>query len=241
METTGTMEATGTCPRGHAVAPDAVLCTVCWVRLDGEAPESKRARILNLVSRPVGIAVAGGVVLAAGVGAALLLANPSAPPAVVAGDAPIIVASPAAIPSPTEIPSPAASAPAADQPLVTSVPLAATVVSPVVTGPDGECLLDVLDQQAVCRAEGDLVRFEVCVPADTAAVELRTRGTKKDPWTDVSSDVVLIPGSGCAADGQRADIALSAAGFDVAESKWRVVGRDGSGDKLWKSKLRPVG
>ena len=212
---------------------------MCWVRLDGEDPQSKRARILNLASRPVGIAVAGVAVLAAGVGAALLLANPSAPPAVVAGEASIVVASPTAIPTPTAIP--AASAPAADQPLVTSVPLAATVVSPVVTGPDGECLLDVLDQQATCRAEGDLVRFEVCVPADTAAVEVRTRGTKEDPWTDVSSDVVLIPGSGCAADGQRADIALAAAAFDVAESKWRVVGRDSSGDKLWKSKLRPAG
>jgi hypothetical protein len=241
METTGTMEATGTCPRGHAVAPDAVLCTVCWVRLDGEDPQNKRARILNLVSRPVGVAVAGGVVLAVGVGVALLLANPSAPPAVVAGDASIVIASPAAVPSPTVIPSPAASTSAADQPLVTSVPLAATVARPVVTGPGGECLLDVLDQQAACSAEGDLVRFEVCVPAETAAVELRTRETKDDPWTDVSSDVVLIPGSGCAADGQRADVALAAAVFDVAESKWRLVGRDTSGDKLWKSKLRPAG
>jgi hypothetical protein len=239
METTGTLEATGTCPRGHEVAPDAVLCTVCWVRLDGEDPESKRARALNLVSRPVGVAVVGGVVLAAGVGAALILANPSTPPAVVAGDSSIVIASPSASPSVSA--SPAASAPAAEQPLVTSVPLAATVASPVVTGPDGTCVLDVLDQQATCRAEGDLVRFEVCVPAETAAVEVRTRGTSADPWTDVSSDIVLIPGSGCAADGQRADVALAAAVFDVTESKWRLVGRDTGGDRLWKSKLRPAG
>jgi hypothetical protein len=124
---------------------------------------------------------------------------------------------------------------------VTSVPLAATVASPVVTGPDGTCVLDVLDQQATCRAEGDLVRFEVCVPAETAAVEVRTRGTSADPWADVSSDVVLIPGSDCAAEGQRADIALAAAVFDVTESKWRLVGRDTGGDRLWKSKLRPAG
>jgi hypothetical protein len=249
METTGTMEATGTCPRGHAVEPGAVLCTVCWVRLDGEDPQSKRNRILSLVSRPVAVAVVGGVVLAAGVGGALLLANPSAPPAVVAGASSVVVSSPspsdstgdATSEAPGDSPTPSPSESAADQPLVTSVPLAATVANPVVTGPDGTCVLDVLDQQATCRTEGDLVRFEVCVPAQTAAVELRTRSTKKDPWTDVSSDIVLIPGSGCAADGQRADVALAAAVFDVTESKWRLVGRGTGGDKLWKSKLRPAG
>lgn len=246
------METPVTCPRGHAVAPDAVLCTVCWVRLDGEDPQSKRARILNVVSRPAGVAVVGGVVLATGIGAAFILANPSAPPAIVAGDSAVVIASPSATaapsasseqtadaaPSASSLPSAISSA---DEPLVTSVPLAATVVGPVTTGPDGTCLLDVLDQETACSAEGELVRFEVCVPAGTATVVVRTRSTPDDEWADVSSDVVLLPGDGCASDGQRADVALAAAGFDVTQSKWRLVGRDTSGDKLWKSKLRPAG
>lgn len=223
------METPGTCPRGHTVAPDAVLCTVCWVRLDGEDPVSKRARVLNLVAQPRIALVAGAVVLAAGVGASLLLANPTPPPAVVAGEAPAAAASPS--------PSPSPSTP--DQPVVTSVPLAATIVTPVVTGPDGACLLSVLDQQVTCRTEGDLVRFELCVPGETSTVDVRTRLSADDEWADVVADVVLLPGDDCAADGVRADVALAAATFTVNESRWRLVGRDVSGDKLWKSKLRP--
>ena len=227
------METSGTCPRGHAVAPDAVLCTVCWVRLDGEDPVSKRARILNLVSQPVVAIVVGGVVLAAGVGASLILANPSAPPAVVAGEAPA-VATPAAA-------SPSASASASEQRVVTAVPLAATIVAPVVTGPDGTCRLSAIDQQVTCLTEGELVRFEVCVPAETSGVDVRTRPTKDEKWTDVAADVVLLPGDGCAADRLRADVALTAETFTVTESRWRLVGRDASGDKLWASKLLPAG
>lgn len=229
------METSGTCPRGHAVASDAVLCTVCWVRLDGEDPVSKRARILSLVSQPVVAVVVGGVVLAAGVGASLILANPTAPPAVVAGEAPAATTPLAASPSPS------ASASASEQPVVTAVPLAATVVAPVVTGPDGACRLSVLDQQVTCLTQGELVRFEVCVPGETSAVDVRTRPTKDDEWTDVAADVVILPGDGCAADGLRADVALTAEAFTVNESRWRLVGRDSSGDKLWKSKLLPVG
>ena len=223
------METPGTCPRGHAVEPDAVLCTVCWVRLDGEDPVTKRARILNLVSQPLVAVVVGGVVLAAGVGAALLVANPSAPSAVVAGEAPLSVASPSPSPSAT-----------AEQPTVTSVPLAATIVTPVVTGPDGGCTLATLDQEATCRTEGDLVRFEVCVPAETSAVVVRTRPSADDEWADVAADVVLLSGGDCAADGIRADIALAAEAFTVSETDWRLVGRDSNGDKLWKSKVRPA-
>lgn len=225
------METPGTCPRGHAVAPDAVLCTVCWVRLDGEDPVTKRARILNLVSQPMVAVVVGGVVLAAGVGAALTLATPSGPTAVVAGEAPLPIASPTPTPSAT----------AADQPVVTSVPLAATIVAPVVTGPDGACLLNALDQQATCRTEGELVRFELCVPAETSSVIIRTRSSADDEWTDVDADVVLLSGSGCAGDGRRADVALAATDFTITESRWRLVGRDSNEAKLWKSKLRPEG
>jgi hypothetical protein len=229
------METSATCPRGHAVAPDAVLCTVCWVRLDGEDPVSKRARILSLVSQPVVAVVVGGVVLAAGVGASLILANPTAPPAVVAGEAPAATTPSAASPSAS------ASASASDQPVVTAVPLAATIVAPVVTGPDGTCRLSALDQQVTCLTEGELVRFEVCVPAETSRVDVRTRPTKDDKWTDMVADVVLLRGDGCAADLLRADVALTAETFTVNDSRWRLVGRDSSGDKLWKSKLLPVG
>jgi hypothetical protein len=212
------------------VAPDAVLCTVCWVRLDGEDPASKRARILNLVSQPVVAAVVGGVVLAAGVGAALILANPTEPAAVMAGESPALV-TPA---------SPRPSGQAPDQPVVTSVPLAATIVAPVVTGPDGACLLRALDQDVACVNEGELVRFEVCVPSGTSAVDLRTRPSTDEAWADVSADIVLLPGGPCAADGLRADVALAATAFTVTESRWRLVGRDDSGDKLWKSRLSPA-
>lgn len=231
------METSGTCPRGHAVAPDAVLCTVCWVRLDGEDPVSKRARILSLVSQPLVAVVVGGVVLAAGVGASLILANPTAPPAVVAGEAPAEATPSAASPSP----SASASASASEQPVVTAVPLAATIVAPVVTGPDGACRLSALDQQVTCLTEGELVRFEVCVPDETSAVDVRTRPTKDDEWTDVAADVVLLPGDGCGAERLRADVAMAAETFTVTESRWRLVGRDSSGDKLWKSKLLPAG
>lgn len=225
------METSGTCPRGHAVAPDAVLCTVCWVRLDGEDPVSKRARILNLVSQPLVAVVVGGVVLAAGVGASLIVANPTEPSAVVAGEAPALVAPPSPSPSPE----------ASDQPVVTSVPLAATVAAPIVTGPDGGCVLDTLDQQVTCLTEGEFVRFEICVPADTSTVDVRTRPSADVEWTDVSANVVLLPGGGCAADGLRADIALSAEDFTVNEARYRLVGRDSGGDRLWKSKLLPEG
>jgi hypothetical protein len=231
------METPGTCPRGHAVAPDAVLCTVCWVRLDGEDPVSKRARILNLVAQPKVAAVAGGIVLAAGVGASLILANPTAPPSVVAEQAP----RPAASPSPVTSSSPGPSSTAQDQPVVTSVPLAATIVTPVVTSPDGACRLKVLDQQVTCLTEGELVRFEVCVPSGTSSVDVRTRPSAEAEWTDVAADIVLLPGGDCASDGVRADVALAADAFTVNESRWRLVGRDDSGDKLWKSRLRPEG
>jgi hypothetical protein len=224
------METPGTCPRGHAVAPDAVLCTVCWVRLDGEDPVSKRARILNLVSQPLVAVVVGGVVLAAGVGASLILADPTAPSAaVVAGEAP-------QVPSPS--PSPSTQS---EQPVVTSVPLAATIATPLVTGPDGACELRTLDQRATCRTEGELVRFEVCAPTDTATVVLRTRLSADGEWADVAADVVLLPGGDCANDGVRADVAVAAAAFTVADTDWRLVGRDDSGDRLWKSRLRPAG
>ena len=223
------METSATCPRGHAVAPDAVLCTVCWVRLDGEDPVSKRARILNLVSQPRFALVAGGVVLAAGVGASLVLANPTEPAAVMAGESPALVAP--ASPSPSAEPS--------DQPVVTSVPLAATIAAPVVTGPDGACLLRTLDQEVTCVTEGELVRFEVCVPAGTSTIDLRTRSSADEEWTDVAADVVLLPGDGCAADDLRADVALAATAFTVTESRWRLVGRDVGEDRLWKSKVRP--
>jgi hypothetical protein len=214
-----------------------VLCTVCWVRLDGEDPVSKRARILDVVAQPKVAVVVGGVVLAAGVGASLMLANPSAPPSVVAEQAPRTVASPSSVTSST--PDPSATAP--DQPVVTSVPLAATIVTPVVTGPDGACRLDVLDQQVTCLTEGQLVRFEVCVPSDTSSVDVRTRPSANAEWSDVAADVVLLPGGDCAAADVRADVALPAATFTVNESRWRLVGRDVSGDKLWKSQLRPEG
>jgi hypothetical protein len=124
--------------------------------------------------------------------------------------------------------------------VLTSVPLAGTVASPVVTGPDGACLLDVLDQQATCRTEGDLLRFEVCVSSDTSSVEIGTRPAADDEWADVVSNVVLLPGDACAADGRRADVALVAATFSVTGSEWRLVGRDSSGDSLWTSMLLPA-
>ncbi len=123
---------------------------------------------------------------------------------------------------------------------MTSVPLAATIVTPVDTGPDGACLLTALDQQITCLTEGELVRFEVCVPAGTSTVDLRTRPSADGTWSDAPADVVLLPGGGCAADAQRADVALAAATFTPTESRWRLVGRDSSGEKLWKSKVRPA-
>ena len=226
------METPGTCPRGHAVAPDAVLCTVCWVRLDGENPVTKRERILNVVARPMTAAVVGGVVLAAGVGAALVLSGPTPSSDVVAGEAPTIASSAKATPSP--------SASVEEQATVTSVPLAATVADPVLTGPDGACLLTTLDQEVPCRLEADLVRFDVCVPADTSILELRTRESADAEWQDVAADVVLLQGGSCANGELRADVAVDAAAFTVSDSKWRLVGRDSGGDKLWKSKLEPA-
>jgi len=228
------MDAPATCPRGHPVEPDAVLCTVCWVRLDGEDPASKRSRILDLPIKPTSAAVVGGIVLAAGVGAALLMSGQSAPAAVVA-----VEASPTSVaPAPSSSPAaPTPSPSATDQSVVTSVPLAATVTDPVSAGTDEACVLATLDQQVPCRAEGDLVRFEVCVPGDTGLLEVRGRQSKADEWEDVPADVVLLTGGGCASDAARADIAVTAATFASSDSKWRLVGRDDAGEKLWKSKI----
>lgn len=219
------MEAPATCPRGHPVAPDAVLCTVCWVRLDGEDPVTKRSRILRIATKPVSAAVVGGIVLGAGVGAALLVNAPSTPSAVVAVEA-----------APT-IAAPTPSASATVQPDVTSVPLAATVTNPIVAGPDTVCILTTLDQQVTCRTEGDLVRFEVCVPGATELLVVRSRQSKDDVWEDVPADVVLLAGGSCASEDARADVAVKTVAFSVSDSNWRLVGRDDAGEKLWKSKL----
>jgi hypothetical protein len=207
-----------------------VLCTVCWVRLDGEHPTSKRARILNLVSQPVTAVAVGAMVLAVGVGATLVTTSQSAPAAVVAAAA--SVASPSAQPTP--------SASAADAPVVTAVPLAATVADPLVSGTPGTCLLTAGEQQIDCRLEGDSVRFDVCVPATAADLQVRTRASAEDPWQDVPADVVLLSGGTCEAPELRADVAIEAAAFSVSDEKWRLVARDDAQDKVWSSKLRPA-
>jgi hypothetical protein len=117
--------------------------------------------------------------------------------------------------------------------VVTAVPLAATVLDPLLSGTEGTCVLAAKDQQIACRVEGDTVRFEACVPATTATVELRTRASADDPWQDVPADVVLLSGGACEATQERA-------AFSVSADKWRLVARDVALEKLWSSKLKPT-
>jgi hypothetical protein len=208
------------------------------VRLDGEDPVKKRARILNVVSRPITAVAAGAVVLAVGVGAALVTTNQPAPASVMADAAPAPAPSIQPAPAPSAQPTPAASAD--DAPVVTAVPLAATVLDPLLSGTEGTCVLAAKDQQIACRVEGDTVRFEACVPATTATVELRTRASADDPWQDVPADVVLLSGGACEATQERADVAVEAAAFSVSADKWRLVARDVALEKLWSSKLKPT-
>lgn len=224
-----------TCPRGHEVDADAVLCTVCWVRLDGEDPKAKRARLLGLTwpPSPTAAAVVGGVLLVTGVAGSLLLVDSTSPQIVASeASAPAAVASAPAAPAATP-----AATPLVDTATAVTAPLAATVTDPVTASPDGACVIQTRDQSIPCTVLGDTVSFEVCVPAATVALEVRTRPVPDAPWQDVSADITIGDQGTCSGSDVTAAVTADALGV-ASDAKWRLVGRDAAGERLWKSSLR---
>lgn len=216
------------CPRGHDVAEGAVLCTVCWVRLVPEDPEVVAARRRQRRRRIwLPFAAASAIGIGALVGATL--ASSSSPePAIVAAAAAPSAAAPA--------PQPVGSAEAV---VVVAQPEAATIADPIAPGL-GDCTVSVLEQDAECTVDGDVLTFQICVAESTSAVQVRTRVDEASEWQDVSSTVTLGADDTCGTGEMTADVEVSAAAV-AADAKYRLVGTDAVGGKLWKSKLVVTG
>ena len=220
------MESTGTCPRGHAVEENAVYCTVCWVRLVPEDPEVLAARARRRRFRLPFLA-AGALILGAGAGLLLAQTRTVEPPAIVAEPA---VSAPASIVA-------AAPSSAAAQPVTVSQPEAATVADPIIAS-ESACSVDIDGTTTPCSVtEGQLV-FEVCVPEKTATLEARSRASENAEWVDVSTDVTLGSTDGCDAGDVTADVVIDAADAGTGDGTWKLVARDGAGDKVWKAKFQ---
>ena len=119
------MSANGQCPRGHDLEPNAVYCTVCWVRVEPEAPERVAARRRRQRRVWFPLFGAGAVVVGIAVGGTLGLGAGGDPGAIVAATEGVSDG------SPTPVSTAAAAEPAApEEPTTVAAPLAATVEEP---------------------------------------------------------------------------------------------------------------
>ena len=216
------MESTGRCPRGHAVEENAVYCTVCWVRLEPEDPEVVAARRRRRRFRLPFIAAAA-VLIGAGAGMVLSQTRTTEPDLVAEPAASAPVAIVAAGPSP-----------AAEQPVTVSAPEAATVADPVIAS-ESACSIAIDGTSSPCTLTDGRLVFQVCVPEDTATLQARSRASEGADWVDASTDVVLGTAEGCDAGFVTADVVVDAA--DAGDGSWKLVARNGAGDKLWKAKF----
>lgn len=212
------------CPRGHLLEPNAVYCTVCWMRVAPEDPAAIAARQRRRRRVWFPLFGAGAVVLGVTVGGVLERATDSTTPDSVVAEAPPSIAA-----------STAASTPAAEAATVTAVPLAGTVADPV-QSTGAACTVDMRDQQLECSTEDGQLAFTVCVPAGTALLEARTRPDSGSPWADVSTDVIVRDDTTCDG-GLAADVAIAAPAAGRDGAKWRLVARTADGDRLWASRI----
>lgn len=174
------MAASPTCPRGHPLEPNAVLCTVCWIRVEPVDPEVEAARRRR--RRRVWLPLFGASAMLIGVFVGGSLGIIDHTPA-----APVAVAEPAALPAtPTPlqvaaVPPPTAQ-PTASAAAVAVLPLAATVAA---------------------------WSSDVCVPAEASSVEVAARPGATDPWEPVAAAVTLGPSASCASGEQGASITVA--------------------------------
>jgi hypothetical protein len=205
------MATTGTCPRGHALADDAVLCTVCWIRVEPVDPVviAERKRRQRRIWIP--LMGAGAVALGVVVGGTLGVGSGSGPSLVAGEAAPTPAPSAAAT---AASPAEAASAPAqatpspAEEPASVTAPLAATV------------------------AESTNPALETCVPAATASVLLKGRSSTDEPWLEAASETVIGEQSGCPAG----EVTVTVTS-DTDAQRWRLVLRNGDGQRVGKLTL----
>ena len=218
------METLTTCPRGHALEPNAAYCTVCWIRVEPEDPERVAARRKRRRRMILGIPLLGAGSIIVGVFVGSLLANDASdaastvtalePVAVAVSAAPVVVI---------------------DEPVtVVAEPLAGTVADPVTEPAGTGCVALVRDIQVACALTDDRLQFTVCVPAETTLIRVGTRPNDNVRFDDASSDIALGGSAGCPTGDITADVTIDA--YSPAAT-WRIVGRDASDTKIWKSRV----
>lgn len=224
------MDTITTCPRGHALEENAVLCTVCWIRVVPEDPEVVAARRRRARRIWLPLFGAGAVLVGVGLGGALepYIGQGADTSVVVAGEAAPIT------PVATAAPADDVAAESVEEPVTVAVdPLAATVADPVGSGADA-CAVTLRNQSVDCVSVGDELTFSICVPDATTSVTVATRASGE--WEPVSSTVTLGQASACPTGTTAADLVVpDFAGSDGSD--WRIVSRDEAGAKVWKSPL----
>ncbi len=224
------MASPGRCPRGHDLAENAVYCTVCWIRVEPEDPAIVEARARRRRRIWIPLFAASSVLVGVAVGGTL--AAQSTASVVAESEASSAQANTTA--SPDGEPTSDGTSEAAPV-TATNVPLAATVVEPVVD--QEECTARLLDQDVACAVDAEALAFTVCVPEATALMRARSRAADSDEWLTAASDVVLGGAGACAPGSVSAQVSIAAAAAGADGSTWRMVGRDTADQKIWKSRL----
>ena len=136
---------------------------------------------------------------------------------------------------PSAVASAAAPVASAEQPVaVVAEPLAATVADPVQTPAASGCVVLVRDEEVACTANDDGLQFTVCVPEATSLIRVGSRPNDRVSFGDASSTIALGGASTCPAGEIAADVAIDSYS---PVATWRIVGRDASDQKIWKSRV----
>lgn len=217
-----------TCPRGHPVAPSATRCLTCGTHVEPSAPNPFDAdripvhhraprswpSVRPLVGASLVVLVVAGWIVGSRVLApptdpvAGAVADPVADPVAAAVvDAPTTgpVTQQVAVPEAGTVPSAAPSTSPVDVAPPDPVP-AVTPTPPVVVTDD--CAVVGTGASTTCSPSGELVTFPVCVPADTSAVQVRTRKGPDAAWKAPADRPVLQGQGACAAGTIEAQLTL---------------------------------
>jgi len=217
------------CPHGHDVPAGATLCPVCWVRVSGEGKDlSLAGKVESRVPMPLIALGVGAVVFIVGVAVALVLSGGQSGDAVAGPD---VTTSSAVAPQPAPTPS-------ASGLVSVAAPLAATLADPVSASSSETCRITTRNQSIPCVSDGTAITFIVCVPDETALLEVQYRPTPDATWENASADVELTHNVSCGDTGLLASVSVAFAADPADIARWRLVGRDDAGDRVWKSPLR---
>ncbi len=226
-----------TCPRGHDLEPNAVYCTVCWMRVEPEDAAIVAARVRRRRRVWIPLFGAGAILVGVGLGGAVALSTQASAPTVVAAAASPVIAEAPPVAQPQAVADePVAAEPVAAEPLaaepVAAEPLAATVVEAPQATPG--CTAELKDQQATCALDADVATLAVCVPEATSAMIVRTRASADVPWEKTIQDLVPADAAVCADGLVGATVAIDTAS---ADAKLKVVAKDAEGTRLWRSRV----